>query len=101
MAPLAFHPDSIWAAVEIRTSAFCILLSVLLLFCDAYLTDAESSPAQKRYAWGYGLTALAALYSHYFLACLLVRQGQCCEISQDFYGSKVRFLRQKQPISWP
>ena len=72
-ASLAFHPYSIWAAVEIRTYAFCILLSVLLLlfFFDGYLAVVESRSAK----WFYGLTVIAALYTHYFLACLLIGQG--------------------------
>jgi uncharacterized membrane protein len=72
VAALAFHPFSIWAAVELRTYAFCILLSVLLLlFFDAYLAETASRSAR----WGYAIVALAALYSHYFLACLIAGQG--------------------------
>lgn len=73
VAALAFHPFSIWAAVELRAYAFCILISVLLLllFFDAYLAETESQSAR----WGYAIVVLAALYSHYFLACLIAGQA--------------------------
>jgi hypothetical protein len=62
-AAMAFHPYAIWAAVEI---------SVLLLwwFYDGYLA-ADIKPDSRRAQLLYGLTAVAALYTHYFLACLL------------------------------
>ncbi|MCU0523782.1 MAG: hypothetical protein MUF72_03045 [Elainella sp. Prado103] len=68
-AVLAFHPYAIWAAVEIRSYAFSILLSTLLLkfFFDGFLADQPD----RRNQWLYGATAIAALYTHYFLACLL------------------------------
>jgi hypothetical protein len=78
-AVLALHPYAIWAAVEIRTYAFCVLLSVLLLqfFYDGYLSEAstKATPGVWRARISYGLTAIAALYTHYFLACLLVGNG--------------------------
>ncbi len=78
-AVLALHPYAIWAAVEIRAYAFCLLLSVLLLRCfyDGYLSEASEKPTPAVW-WArvsYGLTAIAALYTHYFLACLLVGNG--------------------------
>ncbi len=47
-ALIAFHPFSIWAAVEIRLYALSILLSalLLLLFHDAYLEAAPRSRAK-------------------------------------------------------
>lgn len=70
VAPLAFNPFLIWAAVEIRVYAFVILLAALLLrlFYESYL----ATPAARMARIAYVVTALAALYTQYFLGFLLV-----------------------------
>jgi hypothetical protein len=74
-AAMAFHPYAIWAAVEIRAYALAVLISVLLLrwFYDGYLSEEalKLSPASRRAQILYGIAAIAGLYTHYFLACLL------------------------------
>lgn len=69
-AAIAFHPFAIWAALEIRMYAFSILLSalLLLLFFEAYLKDSPNRILRGLYI----LVAIISLYTHYFLASLLV-----------------------------
>ncbi|KAB8320223.1 hypothetical protein SD81_000915 [Tolypothrix campylonemoides VB511288] len=69
-ATVAFHPFTIWAALEIRLYAFGILISSLLLlfFFDGYLSDTPKTYAK----WLYGLCSIIALYTNYLLACLLI-----------------------------
>lgn len=69
---IALNPYAIWAALEIRTYALGILLSALLLltFCDAYLVDRPIKGAR----YGYGMLAIAALYTNYLLGALLIAQ---------------------------
>ncbi len=66
---IALHPYAIWTALEIRTYGFAVLLSMLLLllFFDGYLAEQP----QKNARVVYGFLAIAALYTHYFLACIL------------------------------
>ena len=73
-ASVAFHPYTIWAAIEIRSYAFSILLSVLLLlfFFDGYVSEDSSKKSRSGARWLYGLTTIFALYTHYFLVCLLI-----------------------------
>lgn len=72
-AVLAFHPYALWAATEIRSYALSILFSTLLLkfFFDGFLTKQPDRQPDRLSPVLYGATALAALYTHYFLACLL------------------------------
>lgn len=64
------NPFFFYAALEIRLYALALLLSVLILvlFHDGYL-DAEPRRAAR---WSYGLAAVAALYTQYYLGFLLV-----------------------------
>ena len=66
----AFNPFTIKVALEIRVYAFAMLLSALLLlfFFDGYLARKSQSKAKVIYL---GL-AIIALYSQYYLACLLM-----------------------------
>jgi uncharacterized membrane protein len=72
--PLVFalHPYSLWASLEIRLYGLTLWLTTLLLlfFFDGYLATHPRPLAR----WGYLLTAIAALATHYFFACLLVAQ---------------------------
>lgn len=69
-AVVAFHPFSIWAAIEIRMYALAILISALLLlfFFDGYLADNPN----RRARLFYGLCAIAGIYTNYLLACLFI-----------------------------
>jgi hypothetical protein len=67
---LALNPFVLWCATDIRAYGWMILLSTLshLFFYDAFLSKKSN---QKSFAL-YVLTAILALYSHYFIACLLI-----------------------------
>ncbi len=69
---IAINPYTVWAALEIRTYALGILLSALLLvtFCDAYLVERPIKASR----YGYGILAIAALYTNYLLGSLLIAQ---------------------------
>ncbi len=69
---IALNPFVIWAAVEVRLFAFSMLLSSvsLLLFYSGYL-----NPAPHQFCWLHALTAVFAIYTHYFLAFLFAAQG--------------------------
>lgn len=63
------HPFFFYAALEIRPYALALLLSaaLLLLLHDGYL-----GPEPRRGArWGYGIAAVVALYTQYYLGFLL------------------------------
>ncbi len=66
----AFNPFTIKVALEIRVYALAMLLSALLLlfFYDGYLTHKSQSKAKVIYL----SLAIVALYSQYYLACLLI-----------------------------
>lgn len=70
---VAFHPFSIWAAIEIRMYALAILISALLLlfFFDGFLADTTNRRARLLY----GFCAIAGIYTNYLLACLLISHG--------------------------
>jgi uncharacterized membrane protein len=69
----ALHPYTLWASLEIRLYGLTLWLTTLLLFFffDGYLATHPRPLAR----WGYLLTAIAALATHYFFACLLVAQA--------------------------
>jgi len=64
------HPFFFYAALEIRVYALALLLSavLLLLLHDGYLAPEPSRAAR----WGFGVAAVAALYTQYYLGFLLV-----------------------------
>jgi 4-amino-4-deoxy-L-arabinose transferase-like glycosyltransferase len=68
----ALHPFLFWASLEIRLYSLVILLSALLLkfFYRGYLNNKDA--ATKRPQIYFVLTALAALYTNYYLGFLLV-----------------------------
>jgi hypothetical protein len=70
---IALNPFLIWAALEIRLYAFVILISALLLvtFYDAFLVQ----PRSPRAAIAYGAICIAAIYTQYYLAFLILAQG--------------------------
>ena len=70
---LAFNPFMVWAAVEARLFAFSILISAvgLLFFVEGYLDASPRITARVAYT----LTAIIALYTHYFLAFSIAAHG--------------------------
>ncbi len=70
LALFAFNPFTIKVALEIRVYAFIILLSALLLwfFFKGYFDSKPSAKAKLLYL----SLAVISLYSHYYLACLLI-----------------------------
>ena len=73
VAAFAFNPFTIKVALEIRVYAFIILLSALLLwfFFKGYFDSKPSGKAKLLYL----SLAVISLYSHYYLACLLIANG--------------------------
>ena len=70
VALAGLNPFFFYAALEIRLYALALLLSALLLLL---LHDGYVSPEPRRGArLGYGLAAVAALYTQYYLGFLLV-----------------------------
>lgn len=74
IAVFALHPFLIWASLEIRVYSLVILLSILLLkfFFEGYVDQTGDSKRQSRAQVFYTLTALAAVYTNYYLGFLLV-----------------------------
>ncbi|MBL8202741.1 MAG: hypothetical protein JNM09_00830 [Blastocatellia bacterium] len=70
---IAFNPFTIWAATEARVYALVLLLGALLfwLFFEGYVAE---SP-RRSVRWEYGLVALLALYTYYYLGFLLFAHG--------------------------
>ncbi len=66
----SFNPFVIYQATEIRVYAFTILLSalLLLLFFDGYFSPKSQVKARVTYL----ILAVFALYTQYYLACLLI-----------------------------
>ncbi len=73
VAIFSFNPFIIYQATEIRVYAFTILLSalLLLLFFDGYFSPKFQIKARVRYL----ILAVLALYTQYYLACLLIANG--------------------------
>lgn len=70
---IAFNPFTVWAATEARVYALVLLLGALLfgLFFEGYIAESPRRSAR----WGYGLVALLALYTYYYLGFLLFAHG--------------------------
>lgn len=69
-AIFAIHPYLFWASLEIRLYSLIILITCLLFsfFYDGFLSEETNKKAQIYYF----LTAIAALYTNYYLGFLLV-----------------------------
>ena len=70
VAALAFNPFLIWAATEIRLYALAALLSTLLLLF--YVDGHVATDGSRRARHAFAVTALAALYTQYYLGFLLL-----------------------------
>ncbi len=94
----AFHPFLIWASFEIRVYSLLIFLSCLLFvfFYDAFLDDEiisrKGAKAQKRAQLFYVLTAIFALYTHYYLGFVLVGAFFALLILRRFAAAKTYFM---------
>lgn len=68
-AAIAFSPGALWAAVEARPYALCLLLSASLLGCF----QAGFLATEPRRGWriAYSVLALVALHTQYYLGFLL------------------------------
>ncbi|MBK7973800.1 MAG: hypothetical protein IPK07_11205 [Deltaproteobacteria bacterium] len=74
VAVLAFHPFTVYAAVEIRLYALAILLSVVLL--DLYLTNYfDDHGATRSGRAGFTAASVAALWTQFYLGFLLAVLG--------------------------
>jgi uncharacterized membrane protein len=90
----AFHPFLIWASLEIRVYSLVILLSVLLLkfWFEAYFSR-EDAKARKLEEIFYVLTAIAALYTNYYLGFLLVGNFFALIVLRKWREAKSYFLQ--------
>lgn len=70
VAAAAFNPFMIWAASEVRVYALVMLLSSILL--QTFLLGYVEEQPRPRARVAYIVTAVAALYTQYFLSVLLI-----------------------------
>ncbi|HMS39738.1 MAG TPA: glycosyltransferase family 39 protein [Pyrinomonadaceae bacterium] len=97
-AIFAFHPFLIWASFEIRVYSLLIFLSCLLFifFYDGCLDDEiisrKGANAQRRAQIFYVLTAVVALYTHYYLGFVLVGAFFALLILRHFAAAKTYFM---------
>ncbi len=79
----ALNPFTIWAAVEIRTYALIILLSILLLilFYDAYLIENSKTKYSR---WIYLMVAVIGLYTQYYVGFLLVANASVLLVNKKW-----------------
>lgn len=96
-AIFALHPYMFWASLEIRLYSLVILITCLLFdfFYDGFLDDEiasrESAKAQKKAQIFYVLTAIAALYTNYYLGFLLVGAFAALLILRRWQAAKSYF----------
>lgn len=93
-AIFAFHPFLFWASLEIRAYSLLVFLSCLLFvfFYDAFLDDKIDAKAKKRAQIFYVLTAIAALYTHYYLGFVLVGAFFALLFLRRWTAAKTYFL---------
>ncbi|MBS1797367.1 MAG: glycosyltransferase family 39 protein [Acidobacteria bacterium] len=89
----ALHPFLIWASLEIRLYSLVVLLTVMLLrfFADAYLTDDDAN-GRKRREILYLLTAVAGLYTNYYLGFVLVGNFAALLVLRRWTAARRYFL---------
>lgn len=96
----AVHPILFWASAEIRVYSLLILFSILLLkfFVESYLenkndfsVEVENSPTRARIY--FGLTAIVALYTNYYLGFLLVGAFLALVAVRRFRAARDYFLQ--------
>lgn len=88
----ALHPYLIWTSLEIRVYSLVVLLSVLLLkfWTDGFF-HAEAQSSQSKAQIFYVLTAVAALYTNYYLGFLLVGCFVALVVLRKWRAARVYF----------
>ncbi len=95
----ALHPYLFWASLEIRLYSFIIFITCLLFsffydgFLDEDIVSRKSAEAQRRARNFYVLTAIAALYTNYYLGFLLVGAFAALPVLRRWAEAKSYFLR--------
>lgn len=91
-AIFALHPYLLWASLEIRAYALIILITCLLFnfFYDGFMQDAVS---HHKFRIFYVLTAIAAIYTHYYLGFVLVGGFFALLILRRWQAAKEYFLQ--------
>ena len=86
VALFALNPFTIKVALEIRVYGFAMLLSALLLlfFFNGYFAEKTQPKARIFYL----ILAVMALYSQYYLACLLIANGIVLLVLRRWQGVK-------------
>lgn len=91
-AIFALHPYLFWASLEIRLYSFIIFITCLLFssFHEGYLRE---DPVDKKAQTFYVLTAVAALYTNYYLGFLLVGAFAALLVLRRWREAKSYFLQ--------
>lgn len=95
----ALHPMLFWASLEIRLYSLIILISVLLLkvFYDGYfdseIVSREGAKAQRKAQIYFVLTAIAALYTNYYLGFFLFGCFAALIVLRRWKEAKTFFLQ--------
>jgi uncharacterized membrane protein len=98
-ALFALHPYLFWASLEIRLYSFIIFITCLLFrfFYDGYLDDEivsrKGAKAQRNARIYYVLTAVAALYTNYYLGFLLVGAFAALLVVRRFRAARSYFMQ--------
>lgn len=90
----ALNPFLIWTSLEIRGYSLTILLSILLIkfFVGSFSDSFEKAERENRRA-AFILTAVAALYTNYYLGFLLVGFFIVLLVSQKWREARQYFLQ--------
>jgi uncharacterized membrane protein len=90
----ALHPFLLWASLEIRLYSLVILLSALLLkfFYEGYFQRGDTETQRKAQIY-FVLTAIAALYTNYYLGFLLVGCFAALLVLRRFKEAKSYFMQ--------
>ena len=85
----ALHPYLLWTSLEIRVYALVVLLSILLLkfFVAGFCENENRRTAQILY----GVTAIIALYTNYYLGFLLVGNFAALVVGRRWQSAKSYF----------
>ena len=98
-ALFALHPYLFWASLEIRLYSFIIFITCLLFlffydgFLDNKMISRQGAKAQSRARNLYVVTAVAALYTNYYLGFLLAGAFAALLLLRRFEAAKSYFLR--------
>jgi hypothetical protein len=89
-AIFALHPYLVWASLEIRAYALMIFITcvLFLFFYDSFLRE---NAGDRKVQTGYVLTAIVAIYTHYYLGFLLVGAFLALLILRRWQAAKTYF----------